>query len=200
MTIHLKILATLLVALTSMSAVAEAPKPEVTPVKIGIADKSGAKLALSFLPPDEDGWQVTNKGLSASAKKDGALDGENREIEAYLITLDAPVAPISGYIERLKKNLQDGIAGSSGFKLVTLDVFEDPKDKRCARVHLLLEDVRANDERRKWSEQHVLSCGSLKYKRVGFEVRYYNRYYDSQKGGHFAAQAAKVLDSVVFED
>ena len=200
MTIQPKILVALLIALASMNVLAEASQSEAAPVKIGIVDKSGAKLALSFLPPEEDGWQVTNNGLSASVKKDGALAGENREIEAYLITLDTPVMPISDFIERLKKNIQDAFDAGNGFKLVILDIFEDPRDRRCARMHLLLEDMRASNQQRKWSEQYALSCGSLKYRRIGFEIRYYNRYYESQNDEHFAAQATKVLDSVVFED
>ena len=200
MIIQRKTLVALLIALASTSVLAEAPQSKVAPVRIGVAGNSGVKLALSFLPPEEDGWQVTNNGLSASVKKDGALAGENREIEAYLITLDTPVTPIADFIERLKKNIQNSFDASNGFKLVLMDIFEDPRDRRCARMHLLLEDMRASNQQRKWSEQYALSCGSLKYKRIGFEIRYYNRYYESQKDEHFAAQATKVLDSVVFED
>ena len=201
MIIQPKTLVALLIALASTSVLAEAPQSKVAPVRIGVAGNSGVKLALSFLPPEEDGWQVTNNGLSASVKKDGALAGENREIEAYLITLDTPVTPIADFIERLKKNIQNSFDASNGFKLVLMDIFEDPRDRRCARTHLVLENVRtSNNQQRKWSEQYTLSCGSLKYKQIGFEVRYYNRYFESQKDEYFAAQATKVLDSVVFED
>ncbi|HEY6773356.1 MAG TPA: hypothetical protein VI140_05250, partial [Oxalicibacterium sp.] len=95
-------------------------------------------------------------------------------------------------------------AKNQEFKLQTLDIKEYPQNSQCARVYLLLEDLRKvrvdNDQPRKWSEQHMLSCGSPKYKRMGFEIRYYQRYYDQNKDDQLSAKADRLFESLVIED
>ena len=203
----MRFLVVLSVLLVSISAGAHAepyqPKAD-KPVRIGIVDQSGSVLGLHFMPPDENGWDITKSGINVTLKKDGESAEENREIEAYLVNLDAPVSPISGYIERIKKNTHEGYSKNERFKIKAFDVTEDSKNSLCARVYLLLEDTQptrtGNNQQKKWSEQHVLSCGSLKYKRIGFEVRYYHRYYESNRDSQFIDEANKVLESVVIED
>ncbi len=46
----------------------------------------------------------------------------------------------------------------------------------------------------------MLSCGLLKHKGLGFELRYYHRYLDSNKDTQFGEKARKVLESVILED
>lgn len=197
------LVATFLVAFGG-EALAEISPLKTSLIRIGITDQNGTTLGIGFLPPDEDGWKETRSGLNVSLEKEGKLPGESQQIEAYLINIDVPISPISGYLEKTRKNIQENFVSNKRFKIAALEVTEDPKDKRCARVHLLLEDVVAPQEsninQRKWSEQYVLSCGSLKYKKFGFEVRYYQRYFDSNKNPEFTAQALKILDSTVIED
>lgn len=171
-------------------------------VGVGIADNNGSSIGLKFTPPDEKGWTSKRSGLSLTLSKDASSDSGSKEIEAYMIRLDSPVSPISNYVETIKSNLLSGYASSNKFKISALEVAEDPKESRCARGHLLLEAIQpdqANQEK-KWSEQYFLSCGLLKHKTVGFELRYYHRYADSKKDLQFAEEARRVLDSATIED
>ena len=72
-------------------------------VGTGTTDNRGTSLGINFVPPDEDGWKQTLKGLTVTLNKKEALPGESREIEAYLMTPDNPDSPISTYIETMKK-------------------------------------------------------------------------------------------------
>lgn len=202
----MKYLASILVFLFSFSTSAHAdtaPAQNSKRITIAIADQSSI-LGFSFAPPDESGWNETRAGLSTTLKKTGKLADENEEIEAYLIKLDTPFNPISSYIEYIKENVQAAYAKNQEFKLQTLDIKEYPQNSQCARVYLLLEDLRKvrvdNDQPRKWSEQHMLSCGSPKYKRMGFEIRYYQRYYDQNKDDQLSAKADRLFESLVIED
>lgn len=183
-------------------AVATAGEDGSKPVGIGIADNNGSSIGLKFTPPDANGWTAKRSGVSLTLRKDTNSESESKEIEAYMIKLDSPVSPISNYVETIRGNLLSGYANSKKFKISALEVAEDPKDNRCARGHLLLEAIQpdqANQEK-KWSEQYFLSCGLLKHKAFGFELRYYQRYADSKKDERFAEEARRVLDSATIED
>lgn len=171
-------------------------------VRVGVVDKTGASFGLRFVPPDEEGWTTKSSGLSVTLKKNADSNQDSREIEAYLMRLDVPASPMSAYIDNLKSNIEDGYKNNKEFKIGTFDVIQDPKNSRCARVHLLLESKLPDQatQERKWSEQYILSCGFLKYKGMGFELRYYHRYIDSKKDNQFIEDARQVLDSVVVDD
>jgi hypothetical protein len=197
-------------------------------LRIGIATPNGSATGMSFLPPDEKGWDIKRSGLSVTLKKKGESPDENREIEAYMINLDVPASPISAYIERIKTNTQDAYADDDRYRIAAFEVSEDPKYSLCARVHLLLEDaledelentledrleyrlenaskkpqpMQAGSQQKKiWSEQYMISCGSQKYKRIGFEVRYYHRFYEPNRDAQLLGKANKVLDSILIED
>ncbi|MCG9063577.1 hypothetical protein LH425_00750 [Laribacter hongkongensis] len=173
-------------------------------VGTGITDKKGTSLGINFVPPDEDGWKQTLKGLTVTLNKKEAIPGESREIEAYLMTPDNPDSPISTYIETMKKNTIDAYANNKKFKIVTMDGAEDTKDSRCARMHILLEEVQPtptiHNNEKKFSEQYALSCRSSKRKNVGFEARYYHRYYESNKDANLQQKANQVLDSIIIVD
>lgn len=202
----MKYLTSILLLLFSFSTSAHADTTSAQGSKritIAIADKTSV-LGFGFTPPNESGWSETRSGLSTTLKKTGKSADENEEIEAYLIKLDIPFNPIFSYIEYLKKNIQEAYAKNLEFKLQALDVKEYPQNSQCVRVHLLLEDQRKvstnNSQPKKWSEQHMLSCGSPKYKRMGFEIRYYQRYYDQNKDDQFSDKADRLFDSLVIED
>ncbi|MNY86245.1 hypothetical protein D3C78_24490 [compost metagenome] len=169
---------------------------------VGIVDETGALFGLRFAPPDEEGWTRKSSGLSVTLEKNADSNEDSREIEAYPIRLNAPVSPTSAYIDNIKRNLVDSYKNNKEFKISTFDVTQDPNNSRCTRVHLLLESKLPDQttQERKWSEQYTLSCGFLKYKGMGFELRYYHRYIDSKKDDQFIEDARRLLDSVVIDN
>ncbi len=171
-------------------------------IGIGISDKSGSSVSLKFTPPDETGWSEKNSGLSVTLKNSNDSEDNNREIEAYLMRVDAPISPISGYIETMRRNILEGVANSKRFKVNALEITEDSKDARCVRLHLLLEGIEAEPvtKQKRWSEQYALSCGLHKSKGLGFEMRYYHRYLDSNKDLQLREKAVKIIESVVIQD
>ncbi|AMJ55895.1 MULTISPECIES: hypothetical protein [Stenotrophomonas] len=169
------------------------------PIHVGITD-AGSTLGLAFTPPGEEGWTRNGSGASTTLSWNAESASDNRKIEAYLTRLDAPIAPISGYIKTVKRNLEQGYASSPRFKISSLQVSQYPSDPRCARIHLLLEARQpAADGQRQWSEQYALSCGSLKTRGVGYELRYYHRYTDAHRDDGLEAKANAVLESLVIE-
>lgn len=171
-------------------------------IGIGITDKSGSTVALKFIPPGDEGWSVKNSGLSATLKHSTDSEDDNREIEAYLMRVDAPISPISDYIKTIRRNILEGYANSKIFKVNEFEITEDSKDARCVRVHLVLEGVQAEPvmKQKRWSEQYALSCGLLKHKGLGFELRYYHQYLYSKRDPQFREKAVKIIDSVVIQD
>ncbi|MES2499382.1 MAG: hypothetical protein V4570_02515 [Pseudomonadota bacterium] len=174
------------------------------PISFGITDKTGGTLGLKFTPPEEDGWITKRSGAGVSLTKKGVTDDENKEIEGYIIRLDTSADPISSYVSQIKRNIEKGYAGDSKFKIRTLEAMADPANPLCARVHLILEDTKpvrtvSNDDK-KWSEQYLLSCGFAKFKGMGVELRYYDRYYDANKDNQLAEKANKIFESVVIDN
>lgn len=64
-------------------------------IGVGISDKSGATVALKFIPPDEDGWSAKNSGLSVTLKNSTDSEDDSREIKTYLMRVEAPISPIT---------------------------------------------------------------------------------------------------------
>ncbi|EGI76710.1 hypothetical protein [Hylemonella gracilis] len=195
----------LLAALTMLGAHAHAQDADVKSnkmVQFGVSFKDGSSAGMKFLPPDEEGWVMTKPGGGVNLKKNAGSPTDSMEIEAYMMRLDTPISPMSSYIETIKRNVTEGYERNKNFKIAAFEVTEDPRDARCARLHLLLERVQPSQEaqERRWSEQYVLSCGSLKNKGLGFELRFYHRYVESSKDVQFAEKARKVLDSAVLVD
>ncbi|MDQ7970441.1 MAG: hypothetical protein REI95_12440 [Oxalicibacterium faecigallinarum] len=179
------------------------PANESKRVMIGITDQSGSAIGLSLIPPNEPNWDTKKAGLSITLKRAGKATDENQEIEAYMIRLDKPFHPVSTYMEQIRKNTEEGYKKNPDFKLSAFDIKEYPQNPQCVRVYMLLEDVRttrADLSQKKWSEQHMLSCGLSKHKRIGFEVRYYNRHYDQNKDELFATKADRLFETVIIED
>lgn len=174
------------------------------PIRIGISDQQGTSIGLSFIPPGEAGWNITRDGLEVSLRKKGMSEDENSQIEAFLITLDTPAIPIASFIERIRKNAMEGYEKDSRFKVVTLEVTEDRNIHQCARFHVLLEDLKpvrtVAHEHKKFSEQYTLACGLLKNRNVGFEIRYYHRFYESNKDDQLGDKANDIFTTVVIED
>lgn len=121
-----------------------------------------------------------------------------------MMKLDVSADSISNFVSIIKTNTQEGYKNSKKFKLISLEVQADQKNPRCARSRILLEDIQASSATdnpdKKWSEQYVLSCGLSNFKPYGFEVRFYQRYWDSNKDVQFAQKADALLESVAIED
>lgn len=166
------------------------------PIAFGISDKDGGLLGLEFSPPEGEGWNIKRSGAGVSVKKDGASTDENTEIEGYILRLDAPIEPISGYIEQIKRNIQKGFEGNSRLEIKLLEVKADPTRPRCARVHTILQ---ARTDTKWHSEQYTLSCGLQKYKGMGVELRYYDRYREPNRDNQMAEKANRLFDSVVID-
>jgi len=81
-------------------------------------------------------------------------------------------------------------------------VEEYANSNQCVKIHLLLEDLRSKKagEQKKWNEQYVLSCSSTISESIGYELRYYQRYYDQNKDDQFAVKADAPFKSVTIED
>jgi len=171
-------------------------------VHIGITDKNSAVLGLSFVSPDEAGWKIMRSGLSASLSKEGSNFKENQEIEAYIIRLDIPFQPVSEYIDKINYNIQNGYKDNQDFRIQALDVDEYPENNQCVKIHLLLEDLSSarNNKPKRWSEQYALSCASLAFKNMGYELRYYQRYYEQNKDDQFENKMDTLFKSVKIDE
>lgn len=167
------------------------------PIAFGISDGEGGKLGLEFSPPEGDGWKIKRSGTGISVKKNGASADENTEIEGYIIRLDAPIEPMSGYIEKIKENIQKGYIGNSRLEIKLLEVIANPERSRCAKFHILLQD---RTDTKWYSEQYLLSCGLQKYKGMGVELRYLDRYYEQNRDNQLTEKANRILESVVVYD
>lgn len=164
------------------------------PISFGLADKENGLLGLKFTPPDEKDWITKRTGAEVSIKKNGTTYDVNSEIEGYLIRLDTPIEPISGYIEQIKRNTVEEYSNHPKLKLEHVEVNQDADRSLCVIVHLLLQGKKDTN----WhSEQYVLSCGFSKYRGMGAEVRYYDRYYDPIRDSQLAEKAHKIFKSVV---
>ena len=199
-----RLLSLILVAvLAEAQAWGQTAEPAATkPVAVGVSDGK-TTLGLTFIPPGDEGWKERREGLSVSLLREGPSSGENAQIEAYLITLDAPFSSTSEYVERLTRNTQEGYAASKQFKVVKLEVEPDQERPRCAKVHLLLEDVKAGTTtsgEHKWSEQYVLSCAFTRFPKTGAEIRYYSRYLDTHRDAEFPTKVAQLFKSVVIKE
>ena len=167
------------------------------PISFGVSDKEGGVLGLEFSPPEGDGWNIKRSGTGVFVKKNGASSDENTEIEAYIIRLDAPVEPISGYVEKIKTNIKKGYESNPRIEIKLLEVIADPTRSRCAKFHILLQD---RTDTKWYSEQYALSCGLQKYKGMGVELRYSDRYYEQNIDNTLAEKANRILESVVVLD
>ncbi|GHU15115.1 hypothetical protein AGMMS50225_28120 [Betaproteobacteria bacterium] len=190
--------------------ITSAPKPYSSflepqkQVGVGIFEKNGAAIGVDFTPSETEGWSKYQSMSNVSLKKKGASNDEGWEIEAYLITLATPVVQISAYADKIVKNIREGYGQGERYKIASLDTAEYPDKGLCVKVHLLVEDtkpVRTVDHQgKKWSEQYILSCGLVKNRRIGVEVRYVNVFYDSNKDDLLSEKAARIFDSVEITD
>lgn len=66
----------------------------------------------------------------------------------------------------------------------------------------MLEGIQVDSEikQKGWSEQYLLSCGLVKHKGLGFELRSYHRYVDSKKDPQFREKTFKLMESLVIQD
>ncbi|MDR2838859.1 MAG: hypothetical protein LBV49_09920, partial [Azonexus sp.] len=155
------------------------------------------------------GWSSAVKNAQGvTMGKKGASPDENHQIEMYLVKQAVPVTPISNYIDNIRKNTIEGYKNNKAFDLVYFDAAPDKKEPRCARAHILLKkkddgNFASGDSGKKFSEQYILSCAAQsvsannKLSRLGVELRYYQRYHESNKDPALKEKAERLFDSVV---
>lgn len=173
-------------------------------INMGVVDAKGAGVGANFTAPDGGGWTLRRPKGSVDLQKKSETGPSSWQIEAYFIQPDVPMHPIGDYVASVRKNILQGLENSKRFKLVALEVVPDATDTRCARIHLLLQDIAAQGEMAsdsaKWSDQYVRSCGFKRYRPWGLELRYYHRYAGADDDPLFAQRAARLLDSLVLEE
>ncbi|MEA5666335.1 hypothetical protein VA603_02110 [Stenotrophomonas sp. MH1] len=129
------------------------------------------------------------------------LDHRQQEDRGLHDPARCPDQPLSGYIENIRRKLEQDFSNSPVATINHLQVREYPADKRCASIHLRLELRQpAADGQRQWAEQYTLSCGSPRYADVGYELRYYHRYTDAHRDPNLQAKAEQVLGSMRIEE
>ena len=163
-------------------------------IGIGISDTSGSTVALKFIPPDEEGWSAKNSGLSVTLRNGTDKEDDSREIEAYLIRIEAPISSRSDYIQEIRRNAVEGYANSKEFKIGALEITEDSKDARCVRVHLVLEGVQPEPviKQKRWIEQYVLSCVLFKHKGPQTNLRGNCKHFNSLKPRGYQSTASSL--------
>jgi hypothetical protein len=166
-------------------------------IVFGISDKAGGALGLEFAHPEGEGWNIKRSGTGVSMKKNGASADENTEIEGYIIRLDTPTEPISRYIDTIKNNTQKAYENNLRLETKLIEVIADPTRSRCVKIHILLQD---RTDTKWYSEQYALSCSLQKYKGMGVELRYFDRYFEKNIDNKFTEKANRILDSVVITD
>lgn len=71
--------------------------------------------------------------------------------------------------------MRNRYGSDSRLEIKLLEVIAEPTRPRCVRFHMVLQD---RTDTKWYSEQYALSCGLKKYKGMGVELRYFDRYYD----------------------
>ncbi|MBD9534945.1 hypothetical protein IB227_03670 [Stenotrophomonas sp. STM01] len=171
------------------------------PLRVGYTERDRA-FGFTFTPPAGKDWKQDKWGSgNLSVDWNAGSTTDSRKIEAYMTRPDVPTSPLSGYIENIRRKLEQDFSNSPAATINHLQVSEYPTDKRCASIHLRLELRQpAADGQRQWAEQYTLSCGSPRYADVGYELRYYHRYTDAHRDPNLQAKAEQVLGSMRIEE
>ncbi len=175
--------------------------PNAEPIRVSYTEQDRT-YGFAFTPPAGKDWKAEKWGSgNASVDWNAGSTDNSKKIEAYMTRPDVPITPLSGYIENIKRKLEQSHSSSPLVTLDSLQVSGYPADKRCVRIHLRLQlREPAADGQRQWAEQYTLSCGSLHYGDVGYELRYFHRYVDANRDLQLEAKANQVLASMVIEE
>jgi len=187
-----------LLAMSSASTLAAAGSE---PIRIRYTEPERT-YGLAFIPPAGKDWKAEKWG-SGNVRVDwnAGSTTNTKTIEAYMTRPDGPATPISGYIENVRRRIEGDFSNSPLVSIDSLQIGEYPADRRCVRIHLRLQlKEPAADGQQQWTEQYTLSCGSLQYADVGYELRYFHRYVDANRDPQLEAKADKVLGSMVIEE
>jgi hypothetical protein len=175
--------------------------PSAKPIRVSYTEPDRT-YGLVFTPPAGKHWKAEKWG-SGNVRVDwnAGSTTNTRTIEAYMTRPDGPVTPISGYIDNVRRRIEGDFSNSPLVSINSLQISEYPADSRCVRIHLRLQlKEPAADGQQQWTEQYTLSCGSLQYADVGYELRYFHRYVDANRDPQLEAQANAVLASMVIEE
>jgi len=171
-------------------------------VKITVPVKRLHAFGYSFVPPNEEGWEISQRAkfLLAIGKKDTAknevhlIHGAPLKIPEYLID--------KNFIQMIKER-QTKEWGSSRYKINKHDVTSyTGKNTTCAHSHMQLEDQEAltYSGNRVFMAREVLSltCIHPKHPNVAVNVTYSYRHPFDQKEPKFIEKAEKVLSSIEY--
>jgi|GEM_PF-1483479 len=190
-----------------LSKPAPARPDEPGRVYVWVSDADGtSQLGFSFIAPDEPDWTSTrrnNKKLNLLLEKAGKLDGEVQQIDALIINMDVPFQPVERFIAQIKKNVEETYVDNHDFKLHVFEVEPYAGNAQCVKSHILRQDTRGSADPngiKKWHEQYALSCGSAKYPRFGFEIRYEQWYFGDNRDKQLQEKAEQVFASFRIED
>jgi len=160
-------------------------------------------LEVSVISPEEPGWIRERLADNiVTLKKGNNLLKENQEIEIYITERDTSNQPTFISAQQTKNNIQNYFDDIKEYKLQELEAKEYPENNGCVRIHILLEDLESkkNNGQKRWSEQHALSCIFPTHQRMGFEIRFYQRYYEQNKDNQFARKADALFKSLKVVD
>jgi len=166
-------------------------------------DDPYTNLEVSVISPKEPGWiRERFTDSIVTLKKGNDLSKENQEIEIYITEREPSNQPTPTSTQQIKKNIQNHFDNIKEYKLQDLEVKEYPENNGCVRIYILLEDLenKENNNQKRWSEQHALSCNFPTHQRMGFEIRFYQRYYEQNKDNKFARKADALFKSLKVVD
>jgi len=172
-----------------------------------------ASLALSngrtmfhvkWTTPNEPGWVgYRNNKSRTTLIRNGNSPYENQEIEAYIVNHNLSFYHPNNYShQQIIRNIREYYDSIKEYNLVHLEVNDYSENRNCLKIYILLEymqDTR-NNEQKRWSEQHALSCHFPIHRYMGFELRYYQRYYDNNRDHHFSNKAERLFRSLKIKD
>jgi len=161
-------------------------------------------LRVKWTTPNEPGWVgYRNNRSRTTLIKNGSSPYENQEVEAYIVNRNLSFDhPNDNLHQQMIRNIREYYDGIKEYNLVRLEVNDYSEKKGCIKIYILLEYTQEtrNNEQKKWSEQYALSCHFPIHRYMGFELRYYQRYYDNNKDHYFSNKADKLFKSIKIED
>ena len=185
-----------------VSAVCLADEVNKKRLHVGVVFPDKSSIGVSLIPPVGVGWSVSRTPSSVTLTKKGSLVDENSEIEMYLIKPDVPGADLDLYLQVVRSNVVSEYRKGGKYSLVEFNVEKDFARSNCLIGHVLLQYLPSASEGdvRKLSEQYFLSCLSNKFNNVGYEVRYYQRYFYNNGDKELKNKATALFDDVVISE
>lgn len=173
-----------------------------TTQKIPLPPQRLFQAGYSLLPPNEEGWEVSQRDrVLLALGKHGSNRNEIAIIWGALFKLQ-PFKSDDEFV-RLVRESREKDSDPRRFRVVKRDVTSYPgKGTTCAYSHEVLEDNPALTESGNRvdmiREMFGLTCAHTTNKQIGVTVNYSQRYYTGQRDPQLQHRATSVLTSVEF--